>query len=193
MTDLTGPYGVIRVANEKYVGYHEYMHAVSFRLKTILHIIWHLKHELIHILLGVAWVSMLHSIWQSTVFEWVGISILGSLIPDIDHLIYFFTYGRNDAYTKQIFSLLRKKEWKKVVVFIEIGHKHNTNLSFHNIYVVSTLVAMTGVLYYLDYRFLAVFVGSMVTHFLFDIGEDLALLGYINKNWTRFGPPKKYF
>jgi hypothetical protein len=106
---------------------------------------------------------------------------IGGLLPDIDHLIYFFTYGRRDAYSKNVFALAKKREWKSLVECIEVGHKKNTNLSFHNVYVTMFLVCCTVALFWVDYRLSVVLFGAMVSHFIFDIVEDFILLGVESK------------
>lgn len=169
------------------VCYHVYM-----RLKRVGKIIWHTKHELFHIVLGVSWMLVLNVHWQQMTYMWILLAVIGSLIPDIDHLIYFFTYGKKDQYTKDVFSFIRRKQWRGLVMFLEAGHKHNTNLAFHNIYVVMALISSTYIVYTHEYRVGTILLGAMVTHFLFDIAEDVILLGSINKNWMRFGRPKKY-
>lgn len=162
------------------------------RMRNVGTILWHTKHEMFHVILGILWLFILTSRWQEMTYVWILIAVVGSLVPDVDHLLYFFTYGRKDHYTKQIFSFIRRKEWKGLVEFIEVGHKHNTNLAFHNIYVVILLITSTYIVYSRDYRIGTILLGAMVSHFLFDIAEDIMLLGYINKNWIRFGRPKKY-
>ena len=79
--------------------------------------------ELFHVFLGLMWVWYLQMAWTEITGFLIGIAIIGSLLPDIDHLIYFFTYGKNDPYTRTIFSFIKKKEWKVLISFIENGNK----------------------------------------------------------------------
>lgn len=161
------------------------------KIKGFGYILWHAKHELFHVLLGLMWAWILREAWHEVNSVWIVTAIVGSLLPDIDHLFYFFTYGRKDPYTKSIRGLIRDKEWRRLVKFIEIGHKHNTSLAFHNIYVIAGMLAVSAISFFFDWRTATVLFGSMVTHYAFDILEDIILLGRINSNWLRFGRPKK--
>lgn len=168
------------------------MARISIRLRGVGKTLWHAKHMFIHIVLGFMWAWLLEGAWDEMSYRWVMASVIGSMLPDLDHILYFFTYGKKDPYTKTIFSFIKKREWNVLVTYIEQGHKHNTNLTFHNVYAVGALAACAGAFYLYDYRAGVVLLGSMVLHFLFDIAEDLWLLGAVNKNWLRFGRPKKY-
>lgn len=168
------------------------MALISIRLRGVGSALWHTKHMLIHVGLGLMWAWILKGAWDEMSSRWVVISVVGSIIPDLDHMVYFFTYGKKDPYTKTIFSFIKKRKWSILISYIESGHKHNTNLAFHNIYAVGVLAISACILYIYDYRAGVVLLGSMILHFLFDIAEDVLLLGTVNKNWLRFGRPKKY-
>ncbi len=154
--------------------------------------LWHAKHELFHIVLGFAWAWALGYVWNQSYALMFLLAGIGGVLPDIDHLIYFFTYGKHDAYSKNVFALAKKHEWKSLVEYIETGHKKNTNLTFHNVYVTMFLMCCTIMLYWVDFRLSVVLLGAMVSHFIFDIIEDYMLLGALNSNWFRFGRPKSY-
>lgn len=159
------------------------------RIKSAVFVLWHAKHMLIHILLGLMWAWALREFWMELNPQWIGFAVVGSLLPDVDHIIYFLTYGRNDDYTKHIRKLLGKHEWKSLVSYMESGHKHNTRLTFHNIYTVAALIFLCGVSLGYNWKIGVVVSGSMISHFLFDIVEDILVLGQINPNWHRFGRP----
>jgi hypothetical protein len=157
------------------------------RIKGLGFIMWHARHELYHALLGVAWAWFLREQWHEFSFRWLSISIFGSLLPDVEHLYYFFTYGKADEYSRQIVLSLKRRQWRFLATFIETGHKYNTDLAFHNIYVITALLlaALTGLFFGL--RFWVILFGAMIIHYLFDIMDDIITLGHVNPNWKRWG------
>lgn len=159
------------------------------RLRGIGFILWHARHEFYHVLLGLVWAWVLREYWQEYNTQWVAVAVVGSLLPDVDHVMYFFTYGRREQYTKQIVDFLKSRQWRMLTVFIEKGHKNNTDLVTHNYYVIAGLLASAFVLAYFDVRSGVVLVGAMVVHYVFDIVDDLLILGHVNPNWRRLGKP----
>jgi hypothetical protein len=160
------------------------------RIKGIGFILWHARHLLYHALLGVAWAWFLRERWHEFSPKWLTLSVAGSLLPDAEHFYYFLTYGKKDAYTQKIFRAVKHHEWRFLTVFIESGHKYNTNLAFHNIYVVLILLLATSVCFLFDWNAWVVLFGAMIIHYLFDIGDDYITLGYLNSNWKRWGKRK---
>lgn len=153
-------------------------------------ILWHARHEFYHVLLGLIWAWYLREQWNTYNGRWILLSVAGSLLPDIEHFLYFFTYGRKDTYTREIFSLLRDKSWRKLAAFIESGHKSNTNLVYHNYYFMGILLALALASSFLTWRAGVILFGAMIIHYLFDIIDDIITLGYINSNWRRWGRTK---
>lgn len=119
------------------------------------------------------------------------IALFGSVFPDFEHFLFFFTYGRGDAYTKQIKAYIRDGDWRVMARFIEQGHKYNTQLRLHNVYMILVCFFVTLLCFSVQYYVGAVFVGAMITHYLFDILDDLATIGKLNTNWFRFGRGEK--
>ncbi|OGG35091.1 hypothetical protein A2363_01115 [Candidatus Gottesmanbacteria bacterium RIFOXYB1_FULL_47_11] len=159
------------------------------RLRGIGFILWHGRHEFYHVLLGLVWAWVLREYWQEYNSQWVAVAIFGSLLPDVDHFMYFFTYGRRDRYTRQILAFLRKRQWRMLTVFVEKGHKNNTDLVTHNYYVIVGLLISALLLAYFDMKNGVVLFGAMVVHYVFDILDDILMLGHVNPNWRRFGKP----
>jgi len=157
------------------------------RVRGLGFIFWHSRHELYHVLIGLVWAWFLREWWNEFNGKWIFLSIIGSLLPDADHILYFLTYGRRTHYTKQIRNFLKSGQWRKLTVFIEIGHKHNTNLSLHNIYIVMILLIGSIISLFFDWRSGVVFMGAMVCHYIFDILDDIFQLGALNPNWMRWG------
>ena len=156
------------------------------RVRGIGFILWHARHMFYHMLLGVVWAWILREWWSQFNPRWFIVSIFGSLLPDSEHLIYFLTYGRKDAYTRNIRAFLRNHQWRIVTVFIEKGHKHNTRLRFHNVYIILFLLALTTICLLFDWNSWVVLFGAMVIHYVFDIFDDFVTLGRINSNWKYF-------
>ena len=160
------------------------------RLKGLAFIIWHARHEFYHILLGLLWAWFLRERWNEFNQRWIWIALFGSLLPDIDHFYYFFTYGRSESYTRTIRTFLQKKQWRALTVFIEHGHKYQTNLSSHNYYFMAGLIGLSLLSSFIDWQVGVILFGAMVIHYLFDIADDLIILGTINPSWKRWGRGK---
>lgn len=157
------------------------------RIKGIGFILWHARHEMYHALLGVAWAWFLREQWHEFNWKWLLLAIFGSLLPDAEHFYYFFTYGKKDVYSRQVKAFLKQRQWRFLATFIESGHKYNTNLAFHNIYVVAGLLCATGIGLFFGSRLWVVLFGAMIIHYMFDIFDDIITLGYVNPNWKRWG------
>jgi len=160
------------------------------RIKGMGYILWHGKHEVIHILLALLWAWALRELWNEFSVRWVVIAMFGGLLPDIDHVFYYITNRKHDPYAKLVVQFLKQHEWRIVAQFIETTHKYNTNLSFHNIYVAVLLFGLCAASYVFDWRASTVLFGAMVTHYLYDIVDDILVLGYLNPNWKRLGKMK---
>jgi hypothetical protein len=161
------------------------------RVRGMAYIIWHARHVLFHVLFGLIWAWVLREIWHEFNAKWIFTAVVGSVLPDIDHLLYFFTYGRRDPYTRTIITFFKNRQWRVLTTFVEKGHKYNTELSFHNVYVALGLFAFCLLSYLYDWRMAVVLFGAMTTHYAFDIIEDILLLGHMNPNWTRWGRGRK--
>jgi hypothetical protein len=159
------------------------------KMKGILYVAWHAKHMVFHVLIALLWAWVLRERWQEFNVSWIIIAVIGGLLPDIDHLIYFFTYGKNDPYTRSVMTFFKKGEWRVLTTYLEHEHKHNTNLTFHNYYTAIALVVVSLLSSQYDWRTGVILFGSMVTHYAFDIIEDILLLGHVNPNWKRWGRP----
>ncbi|MBI5619677.1 metal-dependent hydrolase [Candidatus Gottesmanbacteria bacterium] len=160
------------------------------RIKGLGFILWHARHNFYHVMVGLVWAWFLRERWHEFNARWIWLSVFGSLLPDVDHMIYFWGYGRNDGYTKQIKAFLKNKQWRLVTLFMETGHKHNTNLSWHNYYFMLLLFALALVSSVYEWRVGVILFGAMLLHYLFDIADDVLTLGAINPNWKRWGREK---
>ncbi len=160
------------------------------RVKGLGYILWQARHMAYHVMVGLLWAWYLRELWGSFNFTWIMTAAVGSVLPDVDHIYYFFGYGRRDSYTEQIFGFIRKRQWRNLFHCISVGHKNNTSLSYHNIYVMGLLVLLSGAASLVDWQVGVVLFGAMVLHYVFDIADDIVQLGGINPNWKRWGRPK---
>lgn len=166
------------------------MRLIPARVRGAGFILWHSRHELYHVLLGLVWAWYLRERWNEFNLRWIWYSVIGSLLPDIDHLLYFFVYGRKEPYTRQIAQFLRAGQWRNVTIFIETGHKMNTHLFTHNYYIMAMLLALSFLSSFVEWNVGVVLFGAMIIHYSFDVADDLIILGHLNENWKRWGKAK---
>lgn len=162
------------------------------RVRGVGFLLWQARHMAYHVMVSLLWVWFLREWWGTLNVWWIVVAAIGSILPDADHLHYYFTYGRKDAYTKQIFAHFRKGEWRLMFRFIANNHKHNTSLSYHNVYVAILFILGAIVASMVNWRMGVVLLGAIVSHFVFDMADDVVQLGKFNANWFRWGRPKKY-
>lgn len=160
-------------------------------MKNIGFILWHARHMVYHVLIGLVWAWYLRERWGEFNIFWIWVAVVGAVSPDVDHLLYFFGYGKNEQYNKQITNFLRTHQWRNLTVFIERGHKHNTNLSFHNIYVTGIFLVSSLLSSFFDWEVGVILSGAIVSHYLFDMFDDIVQLGTLNPNWKRWGRGNK--
>ncbi len=160
------------------------------RIRGMGFILWQSRHMAYHVMLGLLWAWFLRELWGEFNPKWIWTAVIGSVLPDIDHFYYFFGYGRHDTYTQEIFSHVKRGEWRKLFYVMATGHKMNTSLSYHNVYIIWILIGLSAVASVVDWRVGVVLFGAMVSHFLFDIADDLVQLGELNANWKRWGRPR---
>lgn len=160
------------------------------RIRGLGFILWQARHYAYHIFVGLVWAWALREYWNEFNTRWITTAIIGSVIPDLDHLVYFLTYGRRDWYTKQIRAFLRDHEWRTLTKFVANGHKYNTSLATHNYYFMVFLAVLSVGSFFYDWKVGVVFFGAMVLHYLFDVWDDIAMLGKVNSNWRRAWKPK---
>jgi membrane-bound metal-dependent hydrolase YbcI (DUF457 family) len=152
-------------------------------------------HMVIHVLLGLVCAFIVMRAFPSAnIYKIISIGILGSLIPDVDHLLYMFLYGRKSEYSKILKAFVKDKEFRKALHFVKDNHKNNTGIYSHNI--LSLILSIYLAWKLGDSRDSAgffVFFMSWSVHYVFDMFEDVLFLKRINPNWfMRFNRvPKK--
>lgn len=160
------------------------------RIKGLGFLLWQARHMVYHILVGLLWAWYLREKWGGVNPKWIALSVAGSLLPDLDHLVYFVGYGRRDRYAKTVSEFWYRREWRNLVSYMAAGHKHNTSLAYHNIYTMGILAVFGLVASMYNWQAGVVLLGAMVGHYLFDIADDIVQLGGINPNWKRWGRPR---
>lgn len=161
------------------------------RLRGLGFIAWHARHEFYHVILGLLWAWFLRERWNEFNPRWIYFSIFGSLLPDADHLLYFFTWGRRESYSRQALTYLKTRQWRNLTLLMANGHKAQTNLASHNYYFMAILLGSALVSSMVEWRVGIILFGAMLTHYIFDIADDLLMLGNINSNWRRWGRERK--
>lgn len=139
-----------------------------------------------HILIGLVYAWILRELWAELNFYYIALAVFGSLVMDVDHLVYALLYGRKDSYAKQVKNFLRHGKIRTLFSFWSKNHKKNTSLWSHNIYVAGALLGVSLFSFLKDMETGVVLFGSMFLHLLFDIFDDLLILGEMNSNWKRF-------
>lgn len=153
------------------------------RIHRIPFLIWYSKHELTHILIGLVFAWFLRELWMELSPRYIFLSIIGSLIIDADHLLYLFVYARHEWYSVEARKILRQGQIGTLLRFWRDNHKQNTGLLSHNIYFLIFFFCVSAASFYFDWKGAVVFFGAIVLHLLFDIFDDLWVLGKINENW----------
>lgn len=157
------------------------------RIRGLAFIIWQSRHMAYHVLLGLLWAWFLRERWGEFNAVWICMSVFGSLLPDAEHIYYFLGYGRQDAYATSVLELLRGHHWRRLFLFVATEHKHNTSLAYHNIYTVIIFIVVGLLASFFDWQVGVILCGAMVSHYLFDMLDDMFLLGALNPNWKRWG------
>lgn len=161
------------------------------RVRGLGFILWQARHMAYHVMIALVWSWFLRERWGQFNPFWIATSVVGSLIPDADHLNYFLGYGRKDTYSRQVFAFIKNRQWRALFQFLATGHKTNTSLMYHNVYVVVIFILLALIAMMVDWQFGVVLFGAIVSHYLFDMADDVVQLGGINPNWRRWGNGRK--
>lgn len=143
------------------------------------------KHMLTHVVIGLLYAWFLRLFWVDLSTKYMVMAVVGSVLIDFDHVAYFFTYGRREWYATQARKLMKLGQFKNLCYFLKEGHKHNTGLATHNVYYLGFFLVLSIISFQYDWVAGVVLFGSIVLHFLFDIADDLWVLGHLNDNWKR--------
>jgi len=141
-------------------------------------------HVLIHILLGFMCALIVSKRFENeNIILLLFFGFLGSTLPDIDHLIYYLTYGKDSEYSQIIKIFIKEKDFKEVKIFLRENHKYLTGLYSHTVVSPVISIFLTFLFLNKDNIYLSTFFLSVTTHFIYDIAEDLLFFKKLNPNW----------
>lgn len=141
-------------------------------------------HILIHVLLGfICALSISKKFGSENLFLLLFSGFLGNTLPDVDHLIYYLTYGKDSEYSQIIKLFIKEKDFKEVKKFLRENHKYLTGLYSHTIISPIVSSALTYLFLNKNRIYMATFFLSITVHFLYDILEDLLFFKKLNPNW----------
>ncbi len=146
------------------------------------------RHGTFHLLFGL--IAFLTGYFtQKEFFENHNILILfavliGSFIPDLDHLLYQFGYGRKKEYAADCRKFIKNMDFRGYLNYVKANHKHNTNIYSHNIgsLVIAFLLSMYA-LHTFNNIYYSMFFLAWTFHYIYDILEDILFFKKPNKNW----------
>jgi len=111
------------------------------------------------------------------------VCVIGSILPDIDHLLYIFWYKRRGDYARDAKKLLRSLGIRAYINFAKENHKKLTDVYSHNLFTVLFFVILSY-LYFSEEHVLGLSLClSIAFHFVFDLFEDFLFMGKLNSNW----------
>lgn len=150
-------------------------------------------HMAIHVGLSVLVIYLFGQINIQFNYQEIILLLLMSVLPDLEHLVFFSTYGRKTAYTLAAWDVFRREGFFSVCRYLAHNHKTSTSLYLHNIATPLLFVFLGIYLYFVDGMLLSAASFILSTHYLFDIGEDFLMMGKLNPNWFfRFHQPSNY-
>jgi hypothetical protein len=120
----------------------------------------------------------------------IWITPIVALLPDIEHLVFFGTYGRKSSYTQEACKVLQKQGFKALIKHLSKSHKTLTSLYLHNGLTMILFFALGVGLFTHGIFTLSYLCLILTSHYLYDILEDLLINGKVNPNWVlKFNRP----
>ena len=156
-------------------------HVASVAKRTI----WHSKHELTHLLMGIFWIKFLSSVNPNVTAQFIPLALFGSLFPDLEHFYFHFVSNRKNPYSMEVKKLLRGRQFTNLMLFLENNHKKESYLPLHHVFVPIVALVVTLCAFMAGMEGVVVFLGSVALHYAFDIVDDIIFLHKLNPNWTR--------
>jgi hypothetical protein len=141
-------------------------------------------HVLIHILLGTMTALLVSRYFtDDSLLLLLVMGFFGNTLPDIDHVIYFLTYGKDSEYSQIIKIFIKDRHFREVKNFLRDNHKYLTGLYSHTLISPFLSTFLTYFFFKKSLIYPATFFLSVSVHFLYDILEDLLFFGKLNPNW----------
>lgn len=111
------------------------------------------------------------------------IAIVGSFLPDIDHLFCIYLYGRSSDYGQSLRKLINKGRLILAISYIRDHHKDNYFILSHNFLSPIISFGFCGYFMAVHSPYLAALFLAFGFHYILDISEDIIALGSLNPNW----------
>jgi hypothetical protein len=141
-------------------------------------------HILIHVLLGItAALIVSRQFINDNLSLLLIMGFFGNTLPDLDHVIYFLTYGKDSEYSQIIKIFIKDRHFKETKNFLRDNHKYLTGLYSHTLISAFLSVFLTWFFFNKNLIYPGTFLFSVSIHFLYDILEDLLFFGKLNPNW----------
>lgn len=144
-------------------------------------------HMVFHVMFGIICGYFVHDLFpDSNLRNLIFWGVWGSLLPDIDHFVYFYFYGKHTEYSKVVRQYIKDKKIWDLFNFWKFNHKKSNGprLYSHNIlFVILTLYLFNYFVQVKDMPTFSVLALSIFTHLIFDMGEDILFMKKLNPNW----------
>lgn len=146
-------------------------------IKTVI------KHSVYHLIFGLIYFIIFSYLTEGLSLEYLAWILLGSYFLDLDHLAHHYIYQRKH-FTAIAFRQIKKKHGI-IKALIDTGHWHKNRdrLIFHNLYWLGFLLAAFTTVAILKLTIFTAFTGAMIMHLLFDVLDDLFVLGHLD-HWV---------
>jgi len=143
-------------------------------------------HHWIHFVFGsVVWIVSWK--WGNHAMSFI-VVLIGTYLPDADHLFFIFGYGRKTEYSERIRKCLKDGGVCGFIDYSKKNHKNCTWVISHNLLSLFISSGLTWAFIVSGHFLLGVLFASWSLHYIYDIVEDLLSLGRLNPNWfLRFG------
>jgi len=142
-------------------------------------------HEYVHQLFGLFAFTISAALFPDyPVIYLLLVAIVASILPDIDHIFYFYIYGRRQKYATTVRSFVSKRQYHQALEYCRIHHKENYSIISHNLLTPILLIILANYFYHSFQPLFFTFCLSTSFHFVFDILEDLLVHGRLNPNWS---------
>ena len=140
-------------------------------------------HGQMHLFFGILAWALSVALFEQADLGLLIAALVGAYLPDIDHLLFMFWYGKDTDYSKGVKKTLFDKGFFECIDHVKKHHKGNTAIKSHNLIVVSLCVFLAWWGWRIQSPLLATLFLSCSGHFIYDILEDLLFFGRLNKNW----------
>ncbi len=146
-------------------------------------------HGEMHLMIGMICVLAVKTVFGVDLgWNLILLSVVGSFLPDVDHLVFIFGYGRKTQHSINSREYMRLGRFNELIVYWKKTHKDNTEIYSHNILFMFLFAGFFWLAFEKDAVGWGVFFLSIAGHFLYDILEDVLFMGKVNPNWyLRFG------